>query len=125
MFLVGQVIYAPVVATELRKQAVEWYEHLPPPIRFPLNGAPLFDLRKSFLRVQFTALNAVILWPSVLQWLEHSMNESIEQVDQLSEQLGHAKRETRDCIEYCVLCSEIAQELLMNRHLGLQFSIWA
>ena len=84
----------------------------------------MFDLRKSFLRVQFTALNAVILWPSVLQWLEHSTTRRGSQ-EQLNEQLRDAKEETKDCIRYCVLCSELAEELLMQRHLGLQFSIWA
>jgi hypothetical protein len=122
MKTVGQVIYAPVVATELRKQAQEWYNHLPPPVKFPINTAPQFDLRKSFLRVQFVALHAVILWPSVLQYLEHTANQGLDKAS--TENLESIQKETRDCIEYCILSCELVEELLMQRHIGLQFAIW-
>ncbi|KAF2493490.1 hypothetical protein BU16DRAFT_81215 [Lophium mytilinum] len=122
-YRVGQVIYAPIVATELRKQAQEWYSHLPPPVQFPINAMPLFELRKSYLRVQFVALHAVVLWPSVLQFLESMMNQGPEKGT--TERLDNLQRDTRDCIKSCVLNCELAEELLMQRHLGLQFAIWS
>ncbi|OCL08327.1 hypothetical protein AOQ84DRAFT_376859 [Glonium stellatum] len=120
-YRVGQVIYAPVVAAELRKQAQEWYDHLPPPVRFPINTTPLFDLRKSFLRIQFVALHTVILWPSVLQLIEAIATRGENQV--LTDQLRNMQKEARDCIEYCILNCELAEELVMQRHQGLQFTI--
>ncbi|KAF2096620.1 hypothetical protein NA57DRAFT_58523 [Rhizodiscina lignyota] len=123
-YRVGQVIYAPVVAAELKKQALEWYEHLPVPVRFPVNASPLFDLRKSFLRFQYLAMHTVIYWPSVLQFLETKATRAHEHL-QVGEHLRSVQQEAQDCIDNCVLCCEAVEELLMQRHLGFNFAIWA
>lgn len=123
-YRVGQVIYAPVVAAELRKQALEWYEHLPGPVRFPVNSTPLFDLRKSFLRLQYLAMQTVIFWPSVLQFLETKATRGHEHL-QVGEHLKSVQQEAQECIDHCVLCCQVVEELLMQRHLGLNFTIWA
>lgn len=75
----GSVIYAPVVTTELRNQVKAWYNHLPPAIRFPIDASPMFDSRKSFLRGQCITL-FVVLWPCVLQFLEHGETTPSETV---------------------------------------------
>jgi hypothetical protein len=107
---------------ELCKQVEEWYEHLPPPIRFPVNTSPLFDLRKSFLRVQYVALHTVIFWPSVLQYLELCAGGNGELS---SSKMQSLQKEARSWVQYCILCCGCAEELLVQRHLGLQFAIWA
>ncbi|KAF1991777.1 hypothetical protein K402DRAFT_69464 [Aulographum hederae CBS 113979] len=56
----GQVLYQPIIVAELRKQADEWYVHLPPSVRFPITTARLFDRRKAFLRLQYVAMHAVM-----------------------------------------------------------------
>lgn len=121
-YRVGQIIYAPIIVTELCKQVEQWYEHLPPPIRFPLNTSPLFDLRKSFLRVQYVALHTVIFWPSVLQYLALCSEGN---VDRNSSRIQNLQKEASSWVQYCILCCECAEELLVQRHLGLQFAIWA
>ena len=120
----GQVIYAPIVAAELGKQAGEWYDNLPTAVRFPLNAAPLFDLRKSFLRLQYLALHTVIYWPSVLQILETKPTRAHEHL-QVDEHLRSVQQEAAACIDNCVMSCQVMEELLMQRHLGLNFSIWA
>jgi len=102
-YRVGQVIYAPLVADELRKQAEEWYEHLPPPVRFPITVTPLFDLRKTFLRVQFVALHAVIYWPSVLKVIQESSAQI--SISPRNDRPGtSARAEAVECIKNCVRC---------------------
>lgn len=125
-YRVGRVIYAPVVADELRHQAKGWYEHLPPPVRFPLNASPLFDLRKAFLRLQYAALHTVMFWPAVLKILEwsNSSGRAHSAVD-VPEGIKLAQQETRSFMAHCTLCCELAEEVLMQRHLGLHFALWA
>jgi hypothetical protein len=41
-----------------------------------------------------------------------------------SERLEQAQSEARECIENCALVAEVAEELVMQRHLGLQFTLW-
>jgi hypothetical protein len=124
-YRVGQVIYAPVVAAELRKQALEWYEHLPSSVRFPLGTpSPLFNLRKAFLRLQYLAMHTVVYWPSVLQFLETKATRGHEHL-QVGEHLRSVQQEAQECIDSCVLCCQVVGELLMERHLGLNFSLWA
>jgi len=123
-YRVGQIIYAPVMGAELRKQAEEWYDHLPPPVRFPISAAPLFDIRKSFLRLQYEALHAVILWPSVHQLLESNSTRGHEHL-QVGDHLASVQKECQEFIKHCVVTAQLAEELLVRRHLGLQYTIWA
>jgi hypothetical protein len=138
-YRVGQVIYAPLLAAELCKQVDDWCmfstissadrqltatdNHLPSLVRFPISPNPLFDLRKSFLRLQYLALHTVIFWPSVLQLLENNVGSSSDN-GRVPERLEKAQSGARDCIENCALVAEVAEELVMQRHLGLQFTIW-
>jgi hypothetical protein len=128
-YRVGQIIYAPVVAKELYKQAREWYEHLPGLVQFPMSSTPVFDLRKAFLRYQFGALHAVIFWPSVLQLLEkealQSQSPTGPETPATYERQEALKTETSSCLTHCALCCDLADEILMNRHVGLQFTMWA
>jgi len=121
-YRVGQIVYAPIVAAELCKQIEEWYDHLPPPIRFPANSSPLFDLRKSFLRFQYFALHTVIYWPSVLQYLELCADGN---GDRNAGKMQNLQKEVRSWVQRCISSCECAEELLVQRHLGLQFTLWA
>jgi hypothetical protein len=140
-YRVGQVIYAPLVAQELCKQVDDWCmllpradisltdmhytdKHLPSHVRFPVTTVPIFDLRKAFLRLQYLALHAVIFWPSVLQLLESSATAGPDSNGNILDR-KKAQREARECIENITFVCEVAGELLMQRHLGLQFVIWA
>lgn len=138
-YRVGQIIYAPVVAgmhaphsqpafqiltpltAELCKQIEEWYEHLPPGVRFPLTIAPLFDLRRAFLRLQYLTLHSVIYWPSILQLLEYGANGGAH----IQDRLPSLHKDAAHFMEYATKVCECCEELLMEGHLGLQFCIWA
>ncbi|KAM0338624.1 hypothetical protein ACHAPU_011257 [Fusarium lateritium] len=70
----GRVRYAPVIATELELQLHEWYDYLPPPLRFPKN-VDIIDLEAlhpntQFLATQFFACKASIYWPAAYQSIE-------------------------------------------------------
>lgn len=115
-YRIGQVVYAPLVAAELRKQAEQWYDHLPPPVKFPLTASPLFDLRKSYLRMQYMALHAVVYWPSVLQVIkEEALPTADSQVNGLA---SNTREEASECIRNCILCQQLSEELVMQRHMG-------
>lgn len=128
-YRVGQIIYAPVVAMELFKQAKEWYEHLPGLVQFPMSSEPVFDIRKAFLRYQFSALHVVIFWPSVLQLLEkealQAQSPAVPDTPAAYELHESLRTETASCLTHCALCCDLAEEILMNRHVGLQFILWA
>ncbi|KAF2000728.1 hypothetical protein P154DRAFT_619961 [Amniculicola lignicola CBS 123094] len=118
----GRVIYAPVVTKELRKQVREWYDHLPSAIRFPVDGSPVFDSRKSFLRGQYVALFVVLGWPSVLKIMEHGEGEG-PPLDH--ETLAVTKDQAAGCIKGCCLFLSVADEQLMGRKMGTHFTLWA
>lgn len=118
----GQVIYAPVVTRELRKQVREWYDHLPSVVRFPLDATPVFDSRKSFLRAQYVALFVVLGWPSVLKIMEHGEGEG-PPLD--ADTRAVTKDQAASCIQGCCLLTSIADEQLMSRKMGTHFSLWA
>ena len=124
-YRVGQIIYAPVVAAELNSQVGEWYEHLPSGVRFPLTTTPLFDLRRAFLRLQYLTMHSVINWPSVLQLLEHGQTPPASGDMKAQERLSKLQAEARSFIEHATKVCEAAEELLMEGHYGLQFTIWA
>ncbi|TPX18969.1 uncharacterized protein E0L32_011362 [Thyridium curvatum] len=115
----GQLIYAPILTAELRKQAHEWYIHLPTAVRFPVDNTPLFDARKSFLRMQYIILIVALEWASVLRVLE-TYGTDIEQ----SEEIAMAKQEAQECFSFCVLYIEVAEEQLLGWKLGTHISIW-
>lgn len=107
------------MTAELRKQAHEWYIHLPTAVRFPVDNTPLFDARKSFLRMQYIILIVALEWASVLRVLE-TYGTDIEQ----SEEIAMAKQEAQECFSFCVLYIEVAEEQLLGWKLGTHISIW-
>ncbi|KAI4713397.1 hypothetical protein J4E89_002377 [Alternaria sp. Ai002NY15] len=120
-YFTGQVIFAPVVVGELRKQVREWYHHLPSAVRFPLDSTPLFDSRKSFLRIQYMALHVVLGWPSVLRILENSEEEASAQEN---ETIVVTREHARHCIKSSALLLSVADEQLMGRKMGTHFTLY-
>lgn len=120
-YFTGQVIFAPVVIGELRKQVREWYDHLPSVVQFPIDSTPLFDSRKSFLRVQYIALHVVLGWPSVLKILEVSEEEAGAQDH---ETIVVTRDHARHCIKSSALLLSIADEQLMGRKMGTHFTLY-
>lgn len=120
-YLTGRVIFAPVVTGELRKQVREWYDHLPSVVRFPLDATPLFDSRKSFLRIQYIALHVVLGWPSVLKILEIGDDEAGSQ-DQ--EALVVTRDQAQNCMRSSAVLMSIVDEQLMGRKMGTHFTLY-
>ncbi|KAF4963125.1 hypothetical protein FSARC_8838 [Fusarium sarcochroum] len=80
----GRVRYALVIATELELQLHEWYDYLPPPLRFPKNldvvDPELLHPNAQFLQAQFFACKASIYWPAVYQAIEDGqMDEKLSE----------------------------------------------
>ncbi|KAF2820060.1 hypothetical protein CC86DRAFT_471706 [Ophiobolus disseminans] len=121
-YLVGRVVFAPVVTGELCKQVREWYDHLPHVVRFPLDSTPLFDSRKSFLRGQYIALHVVLGWPSVLELMKQGDSDATHQ-DQ--ETLLVTRDQAQDCLRSSALFLSIADEQLMGRKMGTHFTLYA
>jgi len=115
-YLVGRVVFAPVVTGELRKQVHEWYENLPQVVRFPLDSTPLFESRKSFLRGQYIALHVVLGWPSVLEVMKVAENDMDQNV---------TRGQAQDCLRSSALFLSIADEQLMGRKMGTHFTLYA
>ncbi|CAK7206158.1 hypothetical protein SEUCBS139899_008943 [Sporothrix eucalyptigena] len=115
----GRVVYAPLVTTELRNQAAEWHRHLPVAIRFPLDNTPLFDARKSFLRLQYFSLQTVLEWASVLKVME-AYSTDRENTDDIA----LARIEATECFRCCALYLEVAAEQLLGWQLGTSISLW-
>ncbi|KAF1838520.1 hypothetical protein BDW02DRAFT_389372 [Decorospora gaudefroyi] len=120
-YLTGQVIYVPVVTGELRKQVREWYDHLPLVVRFPLEATPLFDSRKSFLRVQYLGLQVVLSWPSVLKVLEWSHGET--PIPDPEAEVA-TRDQARHCMKTSALLLSVADEQLMGRKMGTDFTLF-
>ncbi|KAB5550008.1 hypothetical protein GE09DRAFT_1128657 [Coniochaeta sp. 2T2.1] len=119
----GQVIWAPVVAGELRNQIKEWYSHLPLVIRFPSDTTPLFDPRKAFLRIQYLAMFVLINWPSVLQVLEAGETTTSSLGSMLESEM--MQQSVKRCLKSCALVVGAAEETLARRGLGSQLTLWA
>lgn len=105
----GSVIHAPLVALELRKQLQDWYHHLPPSLKFPLDASIAFDPAKTYLRTQYTALIAVINWPFILCAM---MSESVQGCSISADGVSVGPAE---CLEACVLHLRIARPILIRR----------
>jgi hypothetical protein len=116
-----RVVYAPVVTSELLKQAKEWYIHLPPVISFPLDSSPVFDARKSFLRAQYMSMYVALKWASVLRVFE-AFSGAGDILDE--DELTTAKSEARECFKFCILYLTVAEEQLISRKLGTHISLW-
>ncbi|KXJ90615.1 hypothetical protein Micbo1qcDRAFT_226601 [Microdochium bolleyi] len=121
----GTVVYAPVVTAELRRQTQEWYDRLPPAVRFPLDDAPLFDPRKNFLRGQYFCMFVVLEWASVLRVMEaHSRGEGAGPARRIDEKLAMARTEAQDCIRNTVIYLRCAEEQLARWKMPVYNVIW-
>lgn len=112
-------MYAPLVTNELRSQAREWHRHLPVAVRFPLDNSPLFDARKSFLRLQYFSLTTVLEWASVLKVMEAYGTER-----ENSDDIALARIEAIECFRCCALYLEVAAEQLLGWQLGTSISLF-
>jgi hypothetical protein len=106
------------VTAELRLQIHEWRHHLPPSLQFALDEKPLFDPRKSYLRVQYIGLFVIMGWPLILQVLELRDNRHADV--ELS-----VKEQAQEGLRSCILMIEAAEEALSRRNLGSQLTLWA
>lgn len=88
-------------------------------MRFPVDDSPLFDARKSFLRMQYFSANILLDWASVLRVMEVHGTEQ-----ELSEEMLPAKNEAQACYRYCRLYLSVAEEQLLGWRLGTFVSIW-
>ncbi|EGU88522.1 hypothetical protein FOQG_18053 [Fusarium oxysporum f. sp. raphani 54005] len=90
----GRLRFSPVIATELELQLHEWYDHLPPLLRFPKtlddrdHGA--LNPNAQFLQAQYFACKASIYWPAVYQ--------SIESGEVTEKRSGHCTKFFNACI---------------------------
>uniref|UniRef100_A0A0B7K4S7 Transcription factor domain-containing protein n=1 Tax=Bionectria ochroleuca TaxID=29856 RepID=A0A0B7K4S7_BIOOC len=70
----GHLRYAPLIAAELELQLNEWYDYLPPLLRFqktPSKGSELAILPTTlFLQTQYSACKISIFWPAIYQAIE-------------------------------------------------------
>ncbi|CAK7209413.1 hypothetical protein SBRCBS47491_000433 [Sporothrix bragantina] len=123
----GQVNRAPIVTAEIRKSIRDWYCHLPPTLRFPLEKAPLFDTRKAYLRAQYLSLFVLLGWPSVLVLFEMSPAELQGEgpTAPSSSELERLQSDAKDCLSKCALLLESSDEVLSQRTLGTQLVMWS
>jgi hypothetical protein len=110
--VVGQALYVPIVALELRSQCLSWHEHLPAALQFPLDASPLFDLRKAHLRGQLFCFLSVIYWPFVLKHVGNGAdyNESDAERTIINER-------AKECLECCVLHLKASEGIMMQKTL--------
>lgn len=122
-FKAGTAHYLPVIATELRKQLDDWYNHLPAPVTFPLDTSPLFDLRRAHLRGQYFAIIIIMYWPFVLRYLQlASRRLTSEALDNSESILVNEK--VKECLECCRVFLDATEGILMQKtfcaHLNLR-----
>ncbi|KAK5225497.1 hypothetical protein LTR47_009344 [Exophiala xenobiotica] len=71
----GELVYAPVIATELGYQLEQWHDHLPASLKFDtLHDAEQTNTRSSvlFLRTQYYSCLLSIHWPGVYKVIQSS-----------------------------------------------------
>jgi hypothetical protein len=100
----------------------EWYSHLPPALKFPLDSTPLFDLRKAYLRCQYIAMFVLMGWGSVLKLLE--LGEHGIKMQETSAEMTIMKKQAKECIGSCALYLAASDEILSRRNLGSQMILW-
>lgn len=109
---VGQALYVPIVATELRSQCLRWHEHLPAALQFPLDASPLFDLRKAHLRGQLFCLLSVVYWPFVLKHIENAADYTGSDAERATINEG-----AKECLECCILHLKASEVIMMQKTL--------
>lgn len=70
----GRLRYAPLIAAELELQLNEWYDYLPPLLRFQKSPSKVNELAilptTLFLQTQYSACKISIFWPAIYQAIE-------------------------------------------------------
>lgn len=116
--------YEPAIGVELSSQVESWFENLPRTVAFPLNSLEvgstitmrmLLDPRTVFLRAQYYALQAAILWPNVVKLLWLSSNNGAQAVT--LDERARLVEATIKCIHFAVLHAYAVEPLLQSRHL--------
>jgi len=122
-FKSGAAHYLPIMATELRKQLDDWYNHLPAPVKFPRDTSSLFDLRRSHLRGQYFAIIIIMNWPFVLHYLQSALTSTTDEPFDLSDKLQVCER-VKEYFEFCCIFIKSTEEILMQKtfcaHLNLR-----
>ena len=90
---------------ELRNQIDDWYRYLPSSLRFPLDHSLLFDKRRAYLKCQYHALIAVVLWPFVARSRDAPYEDE------------HASRGAKDCLDACRDFLRVADVMIMRKAL--------
>ncbi|KAK6379463.1 hypothetical protein LTS17_006381 [Exophiala oligosperma] len=75
----GELVYAPIVASELNYQLDEWYHHLPSALKFPRGTeGEARDHRGLvlFLRTQYYSCMTSIYWPAIYKVIQTGRRES-------------------------------------------------
>lgn len=104
-------VFAPVIALELHKQLVTWYQHLAPMLKFPIESSVVLDPHKAFLRAQYFSILAVTKWTFVLRMLDVDQTDHINPETLISE--------GRQCLESAISYISTLEVLMFTRHLLL------
>lgn len=107
--------HRPAIVHEILLQLQQWYEYLPPQLRFPMTVSPLMDPHKIFLRAQYYAFVGVLNWSFVVQLLTSQPRDEAE-----SARFAEASIKS---LEACVLHVHAVESLFQERHLMLSANI--
>ncbi|OCK73831.1 hypothetical protein K432DRAFT_430370 [Lepidopterella palustris CBS 459.81] len=97
-----------MVLEVLRQQISQWYDGLPPNIKFPEDTTSLLDPQKAFLRTQYFALRWVITWPAVVRILTKEPDDENQHAELL--------RFSSEALHYLIAHVLSAESLLQERH---------
>jgi len=106
----GKHVFAPVIAAELELQLDEWYNYLPPLVRFDRTRAATPNTSSSvleaFLAAQYYSYKASIYWPAVCQAIEFG--------DDAMELQPHCEKFFQSVAEFLPSASDAVHGCLVN-----------
>jgi hypothetical protein len=102
------------MATELRRELDDWYDHLPAPLKFPRDTTTLFDIRKAHLRGQYFAIIIIMYWPFVLRYLQSTPSLLTGEPFDQNEKLQVRER-VKECLDCCCIFLKVTQIILMEK----------
>jgi hypothetical protein len=108
-------MFAPIVALELHKQLSEWYQHLQPLLKFPIESQMVLDPRKAFLRAQYFSILTVTNWTFILHILDTEQGDTLWP-ETLIEQ---GRQGLQSAISYILSL----ESLMFHRHLTLAVNL--
>ncbi|OAL44508.1 hypothetical protein IQ07DRAFT_604872 [Pyrenochaeta sp. DS3sAY3a] len=114
-------LFEPVVAREISAQLMQWQATLPQPVAFAFEDSmpfkPLLDPQKVFLRAQFFATKATILWQYIVQLLT-SAADGVPYSRTLS-----IRDSAGQCLKFAVFHVYAAESLFQGRHVMLMANV--